>query len=184
MWTILKVFFEFVKILLLFYVFVLWPQGIWDLGSPTNNWTCTPCIRRQSLNHWTPREDPVLGPFLYTVVDISTVLYPVFDAVPNLHLWICSGVWEKYGLPWWLGEWSSACNAGNLGLIPGSGISPGEGNGSPLHYSCLENPVNRGAWRSTVQGLQRVGHNWMTFNVGEIQWFQYSCLSDIYVRNF
>ena len=34
-----------------------------------------------------------------------------------------------------------------------------EGNGSPLHYSCLENPVNRGAWRSTVHGLQRVGHN-------------------------
>ena len=39
----------------------------------------------------------------------------------------------------------SACNAGDLGSVPGSGRSPGEGNGSPLQYSCLENPVDRGA---------------------------------------
>ena len=38
----------------------------------------------------------------------------------------------------------SACNAGDLGSIPGSGRSPGEGNGNPLQYSCLENPMNRG----------------------------------------
>ena len=40
----------------------------------------------------------------------------------------------------------SACNAGDLGSIPGSGRSPGEGNGNPLQYSCLENPMERGAW--------------------------------------
>ena len=40
----------------------------------------------------------------------------------------------------------SACNAGDLGLIPGSGRSPGEGNGYPFQYSCLVNPTNRGAW--------------------------------------
>ena len=40
----------------------------------------------------------------------------------------------------------SAPNAGNLGLIPGSGRSPGEGNGNPLQYSCLENPMDEGAW--------------------------------------
>ena len=44
----------------------------------------------------------------------------------------------------------SACNAGDLGSIPGSGRSPGEGNGSPLQYSCLENPMDRGAWWATV----------------------------------
>ena len=44
----------------------------------------------------------------------------------------------------------SACNAGDLGSIPGSGRSPGEGNGNPLHYSCLENPMDRGAWQATV----------------------------------
>ena len=40
----------------------------------------------------------------------------------------------------------SACNAGDLGLIPGSGRFPGEGSGNPLHYPCLENPMGRGAW--------------------------------------
>ena len=45
-----------------------------------------------------------------------------------------------------------AYNAGDLGSIPGSGRSSGEGNGNPLHYSCLENPVDRGAWWATVHG--------------------------------
>ena len=45
---------------------------------------------------------------------------------------------------------ASACNAGDLGLIPGSGRSPGEISGNPLQYSCLENPTDRGAWWDTV----------------------------------
>ena len=56
-------------------------------------------------------------------------------------------------------------NAGDVrdaGSIPGLGISPGEGNGHPLQYSCLENPTDRGAWWATVHGLQRVGHDWVT----------------------
>ena len=44
----------------------------------------------------------------------------------------------------------SACNVEDLGSIPGSGKSPGEGNGNPLQYSCLENPMDRGAWWATV----------------------------------
>ena len=47
----------------------------------------------------------------------------------------------------------SACNAGDLGSIPGSGISSGEGNGNPLQYSCLENPMDRGAWEAAVHGV-------------------------------
>ena len=47
----------------------------------------------------------------------------------------------------------SACNAGDLGSVPGSGRSPGEGHGNPLQYSCLENPMDRGAWRATVHGV-------------------------------
>ena len=47
----------------------------------------------------------------------------------------------------------SAYNAGDLGLIPGSGSSPGEGNGNPLQYSCLENPMDKGAWRAAVHGV-------------------------------
>ena len=49
----------------------------------------------------------------------------------------------------------SACHAGDardLGLIPGSERSPGEGNGTPLQYSCLGNPMDRGAWQTTVHG--------------------------------
>ena len=49
----------------------------------------------------------------------------------------------------------SACNAGDLGLIPGWGRSPGEGNGYPLQYSCLENPIDRGAWQATVHGVTK-----------------------------
>ena len=56
----------------------------------------------------------------------------------------------------------SACNAGDLGLIPGSGISPGERNVNLLQYSCLENPMDRGAWQATVHGITRVGHNLVT----------------------
>ena len=56
----------------------------------------------------------------------------------------------------------SACNAGDLGSIPGLGRSPGEGNGNPLQYCCLENPIDRGAWRAIVHGVARVGHDLAT----------------------
>ena len=49
----------------------------------------------------------------------------------------------------------SACNAGDLGSIPGSGRSPGEGNGNPLQYSCLENSMDGGAWWATVHGVAK-----------------------------
>ena len=65
-------------------------------------------------------------------------------------------------LPWWLSGEESACSAGAAGaagLIPESGRSPGGGHGNPLQYSCLENPMVRGAWWATVQRAQRVGHD-------------------------
>ena len=46
-------------------------------------------------------------------------------------------------------------NAGNEGLIPGSGRSSGEGNGNPFQYSCLENPMDRGAWWAMVHGVTK-----------------------------
>ena len=49
----------------------------------------------------------------------------------------------------------STCNAGDLGLIPELERSPGEGNGNPLQYSCLENPMDRGAWQATVHGIPK-----------------------------
>ena len=53
----------------------------------------------------------------------------------------------------------SAYNAGGPGLIPGLGRSPGEGNGNPLQYSCLENLMDKRAQQATVHGVARVGHN-------------------------
>ena len=50
---------------------------------------------------------------------------------------------------------ASACNAGDLGSILGSGRSPGEGNGNPLQYSCLENPMDGGAWWAIVHGVAK-----------------------------
>ena len=50
---------------------------------------------------------------------------------------------------------ASACSAGDLGSIPGSGGSPGEGNGNPLQYSCLENLMDGGAWWATVHGVTK-----------------------------
>ena len=49
----------------------------------------------------------------------------------------------------------SICSAGDLGLIPGSGISPGEGNSNPLQYSCLENPMDKGAWQASVHAVAK-----------------------------
>ena len=56
----------------------------------------------------------------------------------------------------------STCNVGDPGSIPGSERSPGEGNGNPLQYSCLENPMDRGAWQDTVHGVARGKHNLVT----------------------
>ena len=49
----------------------------------------------------------------------------------------------------------SACNAGDLGSIPRSGITTGEGNGYPLEYSCMENSMDRGAWQAIVHGVTK-----------------------------
>ena len=64
-------------------------------------------------------------------------------------------MWYKYILadPGGSEDKASARNAGDLGLIPGWGRSPGEGNGNPLQFSCLENPMDRGAWQATVHGV-------------------------------
>ena len=60
---------------------------------------------------------------------------------------------NKLVLPRWLTDEESACNAGDMGSIPGLGRSSGEGNGNPLEYSGLESPMDKRAWQST--GLQK-----------------------------
>jgi len=61
-------------------------------------------------------------------------------------------------MPLWLSGKESACNAGDtaeVGLIPGLGRYPAGGNGNPLQYSCLGNPMDRGAWWATVHGVTK-----------------------------
>ena len=60
---------------------------------------------------------------------------------------------KNVGFPGGSDDKESACNAGDRALIPGSGRSPGEGNGNPLQYSCLECSMDRGAWWATVHGV-------------------------------
>ena len=60
---------------------------------------------------------------------------------------------DKSELSWWLNGKETACNAGHMGSVSGSGRSPGEGHGHPLLYSCLENSMNRGAWWAIVHGV-------------------------------
>ena len=71
----------------------------------------------------------------------------------NYNLACCVPQSKKLGLPRWLSGKAFACNAGDLGSVPGLGRSPGEGNRNPLLYSCLGNPMDSGTWRATVHGV-------------------------------
>ena len=77
---------------------------------------------------------------------VQLVFYP-YNA---LHLWVVLVVKNPL---------ANAGGVKDTDLISGSGRSLGGGHGNPLQYSCLENPMDKGAWRATVQGSQRVGHN-------------------------
>ena len=76
--------------------------------------------------------------------------------------------WLEWGasqvVQWWRSWLPVQENTGDLGLIPRSGRSPGGGNGNPLQYSCLENPMDRGAWRSMLWQKQRVAKSQTQLN--------------------
>ena len=65
------------------------------------------------------------------------------------------GLFRKLGFPRGSVVKNPPANAGYRGSIPGSGTSPGGGNGNSLQYSCLENPIDRGAWRATAHGVTK-----------------------------
>ena len=79
---------------------------------------------------------------------VHCTLHPIDSYCSRYQLhWNC---WSK----WHSGK-QSTCQAGNEGSVPGSGRSPGKGHDTPLQYSCLENPMDRGAWRATVHGVTK-----------------------------
>ena len=74
-----------------------------------------------------------------------------------MRVYLPHGIWHLK-LPWWFSSKEFACNAEDvrdMGSIPGLGGSLGEGTGIPLQYSCLENPLDRGAWQATVYGVAK-----------------------------
>ena len=106
--------------------------------------------------------------------DISGKFNVLSNSITNLYLglvtqWVidnflpfCSVVlkylWSfilLFWLPRWLSSKESTCQAGDVGVISEWGRSPGKGNGNPLQYFCLENPMDRGAWWGTVHGVEK-----------------------------
>ena len=85
--------------------------------------------------------------------------FPLYNSWVRFNFTICRYNFIVGLSLWWLSGKESACNAGDVGLIPGWGRSPGQGSGNPLQYSCLGNPVDRGAWWATIhvahQGSQK-----------------------------
>ena len=96
----------------------------------------------------------------------TRVLVIIFFSISYIHGHVYS--WEignycKYmGFPGGSEVKASAWNAGDPGSIPGSGRSPGEGNGNPLQYSCLENPWREEPGKLQSMGSRRVWHDWVT----------------------
>ena len=93
----------------------------------------------------------------------------------NIYMMIFRGIEHSKGFLGGSVAMNLPANAGDVGLIPGSGRSSGEGNGNPVQYSCLENPTDREAWQGTVHGLVRVGHDWVTRQ----QTFKTECFVDL-----
>ena len=78
-----------------------------------------------------------------------------YTAMPVLHFRLLTALHHSRGFPGGSDGKESACNVGHWGSVPGLGRSPGEGNSNPLQYSCLENPMDRGAWRATIHGVAK-----------------------------
>ena len=90
---------------------------------------------------------PTLVPALLLPPQASCFVVLLIALTIYLYIFIC--------IPGSSDDKASAYNAGDLGSIPGSGRSPGEGNGNPLQYSCLENPMDLGAWWATIHGVAK-----------------------------
>ena len=91
-------------------------------------------------------------PFLYEYLSFSG---PQLSRLQKRGRWIRQYLQPFRALPQWLSGKESACNAGDVGdvgSIPGSGRSPGGGHGNPQWCSCMENPMDRGAWQAAVHG--------------------------------
>ena len=97
---------------------------------------------------------PFVSKFPYSQKDLTLSGFII------IYIYIYTHTYIQQDFPGGSDSKASVYNVRDLGSIPGLGRFPGEGNGNPLQYSCLENPMDGGAWcRLLSMGLQRVGHN-------------------------
>ena len=111
------------------------------------------------------------GVYIKHLIDKFLMIITIYLKCTFLKYPIILIVWESWlvlvlpfivrGFPGGSEVKASACNAGDLGSISGLGRSPGEGNGNPLQYSCLENPMDRGAWWAAVHGVAK-SRTWLS----------------------
>ena len=95
--------------------------------------------------------------FKYYMLILYLNLEKELDSLFSFNIWMV----PLLGFPGGLDGKAFAYNVGDPGLIPGSGRSSGEGNGNPLQYSCLENPMDRGTWWATVHGVSK-NRTWLS----------------------
>ena len=117
---------------------LLYPEG---LGSIPHRCPSPSCLG--SL-HWLSKGSPLLLELVSAWIPAGTSCHVAVRKMQG-----------DLGLPWWLSSKEYACNAGDLGSIPGPGRFPGEDNGYPLQYSCLENSVDSGACRVPAHGITK-----------------------------
>ena len=109
-------------------------------------------LRPKPHSNYTTSGPPFPDELLWSLWSVTSA-----ELIIDLHFNLFShSILNIEGFPGGSDGKESACNVGDLGLIPGSGRSPEEGNGSPLQYSCLGNTVNRGAWWATVHGVAKL----------------------------
>ena len=170
----------------------LWPQGLQQARlpcpSPTPRACSNPCP--SPSNHLILCRPLLLLPSVFSSIKVFSNESVLCIRCQSIGPWASASVLPMNIQDWFPLQYSfpggsevkvSASNARDLGLIPGSGRSPGEGNGNPLQYSCVENPMDGGAWWATVH---RVAKSWtwlsnLTFNYSALlyNWMVWSSCS-------
>ena len=93
---------------------------------------------------------------LFKVATLMWLLCSFHMLNEQSNVWEISKIYNRLsGLPQWLSGKESTCQGRDLGSIPGLGRSTGKGNTNPLQYSCLRNPLDRGAWQATVREVAK-----------------------------
>ena len=102
--------------------------------------------------------------YLRLLIFLPAILILAYASYRHLlNIWLMFMIFSfTFSIRYWSDSKESACSAGDSGLIPGWGRSPGEGNGNTLQYSCLENPMDRGAWWATVHGITK-SQIWLSY---------------------